>query len=522
MSRPSLPCSGDRAKAAESRPDAAAGRAGARRAGVLVHPTALGGPCGLGDLGPATLRFLDRARDSGLGAWQLLPLSPTGPGHSPYAGLSSFAGNPSLISPQTLERSGWLPRGCVADAPAFEHGRVDFARAAPWRSRLLDEAWRHFRRKASPAARRALEAFIEHPDQSEWLEDWALFAALRERERERPWFDWDGELRRREPGAMRAARGELGQRVAFHRFIQFVFFRQWSAVRRAARRRGIELMGDLPYYVAHDSADVWARQELFRLDGSGRALTVGGVPPDYFSKTGQRWGNPTYDWSRLEQTDYDWWISRLRANLRQVDRLRLDHFRGFAAYWEIDASERTAVRGRWVAGPGRDLFDAVRERLGALPLIAEDLGVITPDVDALREALGLPGMQVLQFAFPEPSNRHLPEQHPPRSVVYTGTHDNDTTRGWFEKLDLGQRQRVLSYLRTTPDDVVWRMVEAAYRSAAELAVVPLQDFLGLGSEARMNRPGTRRGNWAWRITPRAFTRKLAARLSDLARETGRR
>ncbi len=492
-----------------------------RIAGVLVHPTSLSGPGGLGDLGPSTERFLDRIRDAGLRAWQVLPLVPTGPGNSPYSGLSAFAGNPLLISPQRLERSGWLPRGSVANSPRFPATRIDFERVAPWRSELLVRSWKQFRRHASQAARRRLAAFVEHTDRQAWLSDWALYSALKLRHDGRPWYAWDHPLRTRLPTALKAAEAELADDVAFCRYVQFLFHEQWNAIRRACRRRDIAVVGDLPYYVAHDSHDVWAHQQLFRLDDSGRALEVGGVPPDYFSESGQRWGDPLFDWDRMAATGYRWWIDRLRTNLDRVDLLRLDHFRGFAAYWRIDATQETAAQGCWLPGPGRALFDAARASLGDLPLIAEDLGVITEDVDALKDELGLPGMQVLQFGHDDPQSRHRTEHHREHSVAYTGTHDNDTSRGWFESLPGDQRARILDELQATDRTVVSKMVEAVFRSRAALVVVPLQDLLDLGSAARLNRPGQAGGNWSWRVSPRAFTPALARRLRRLARTTSR-
>jgi 4-alpha-glucanotransferase len=493
-----------------------------RRAGVLLHPTSLPGPHGIGDAGPTSLRFLDRIADAGLGAWQLLPLGPCGPGHPPYSALSAFAGNPLLISLQRLEKQGWLPRDATEDRPSFPTGHVEYAKVESWKDRLLRSSWEQFRRAGSATAKRRLAAFVEHPHQSVWLEDWVLFAALRRRFSQRSWTEWDRELRLREPVALRDARHDLAEEIAYQRYLQFVFDAQWSAVRRAAVARGIQIVGDAPYYVALDSADVWAHRGLFKLDGEGRPLRVAGVPPDYFSETGQLWGNPVYDWPRLAEQGYRWWIERVEAQLRKSDRLRLDHFRGFAAYWEVEAGEPTAVRGRWAPGPGAALFRDLRAALGDLPLIAEDLGMITEDVHELRDAVGLPGMHVLQFAFDgEDDNPHRPERHATRSVVYTGTHDNDTTRGWFDSLATPDRVRVLKRLGATAENVVWRMIEVAYQSKAELAVVPLQDVLGLDSRARMNRPGEARGNWTWRTPRPLLDARSKERLRDLAGRTGR-
>jgi len=493
-----------------------------RRAGILLHPTSLPGSHGIGDAGPTSLRFLDQIADAGFSAWQVLPLGPCGPGHSPYSALSAFAGNPLLISLQRLETRGWLPRGATAGRPEFPLDHVDYPEVAAWKAHLLRSSWEHFQRHRSAAAERRLAAFVEHPHQAVWLEDWALFAALRRRFSQRSWLEWDRELRLREPAALRRAQHELAEEIGYQRYVQFVFGTQWSAVRRAAAARGIQIVGDAPYYVALDSADVWTHRGLFKLDGEGRPLRVAGVPPDYFSETGQLWGNPVYDWPRLAEQGYRWWIERVETHLRQFDRLRLDHFRGFAAYWEVDGGERTAVRGRWVPGPGAALFRALNAALGKLPLIAEDLGVITDDVLELRDAVGLPGMHVLQFAFDnDDDNPHRPERHATRSVVYTGTHDNDTTRGWFDSLAAPERERVLNRLGATAENVVWRMIEVAYQSKAELAVVPLQDLLGLNSRARMNRPGVARGNWTWRAPRPVLDARRKECLRDLAGRTGR-
>jgi 4-alpha-glucanotransferase len=492
-----------------------------RAAGVLAHATSLPGPCGIGDLGPGTVRFLDWIAEAGLRLWQLLPLGPAGLHGSPYSSPSSYAGNPLLISPQQLAGAGWLPAGALDNLPPFPEGSVQFSSVEPWKMELLRHSWHRFDRAVPLEVRWELERFIEQPEQAHWLEDWALYAALKERFKGSAWIEWDDELRRRLPSALRAAGRELSEEIAFHRYLQFLFFRQWSELRREAQARGITLLGDLPFYVAPDSADIWSHQELFQLDDAGRPLKVGGVPPDYFSKTGQLWGNPLYRWERIAERGYEWWIERIRASIRLVDILRLDHFRGFASYWEIGAEEETAVAGRWAPGPGKPLFDALRDALGSLPMIAEDLGLITPDVEELRMELGLPGMRVLQFAFDDPASTHRPENHTEDCVVFTGTHDNDTLRGWFNSLEEPAQRDLLEYLDATPERVVWRMIEAAYGSPADLALVPLQDLFGLGSEARMNRPGLAEGNWSWRAREASLTLDLASNLRSLAVSTGR-
>jgi 4-alpha-glucanotransferase len=492
-----------------------------RAAGVLAHPTSLPGPYGVGDLGIESVEFLDWIAEAGLKVWQVLPLGPTGPDGSPYSSPSAFAGNPLLISPEGLVRAGWLGREDLRAPVELPAERFDFALAGNFKTDLLRRSWERFSNRATKRHRDEFQAFVEHPDQAYWLEDWALYAAIKARSGGRSWIRWPRGLRMREPDELRAAARELDGEISYQRFLQFVFFRQWERTRSEAATRGITLFGDVPFYVAEDSADVWAHRELFHLDDDGRPNRVAGVPPDYFSKTGQLWGNPVYRWDRLAERGYRWWIQRIRANLRLVGSLRLDHFRGFAAYWEIESGAKTAAEGHWVEGPGRSLFDALEAELGDLPLVAEDLGVITEDVEALRDTLDLPGMHVLQFAFGDPDSKHLPRHHTSRSVVYTGTHDNDTLRGWFKTLGQDERRRVLDFLDAEPDDVVWKMIEAVYESPARVALVPLQDLLGLGSEARMNRPGTSRGNWSWRVSAAALTLEVAARLRRLAARAGR-
>ncbi len=492
-----------------------------RRAGVLAHPTSLPGPFGVGDVGPSAFAFCDWVAAAGQSVWQLLPVGPTGRGHSPYACLSAFAGNPLLISPEWLHRQTWLPRKKLARSPTFPVTRVDFGRAESWKHQLLRESWEYFKSRASPESKLELERFVEAPEQACWLGEWSMFAALKDRFAGRAWFQWDPDLKCRRPSALRSAAAELADTIAFHRYLQFVFFSQWAELRRHARSLGIELLGDVPIYVAHDSADVWAHHELFQLDERRDPIKVAGVPPDYFSETGQLWGNPLFRWDRMAVDGYAWWIDRLRATLRLADRVRLDHFRGFAAYWEVDAHASTAEHGRWVPGPGLAFFREVESALGGLPFVAEDLGVITDDVRALRRELGLPGMRVLQFALGDDDNEHHPENHTPDSVVYTGTHDNDTARGWFSGLDDDSRSIVLDSLSTDDRRVVRRLVELAYDSVADLAIIPLQDLFDLGSQARMNTPGVSDGNWSWRVSGRRLTAKRAAKLRTPVERSGR-
>jgi len=491
-----------------------------RSAGILLHPTSLPGPFAIGDVGPCAERFLAWAEAAGQRLWQVLPLGPTGAGNSPYTSASAFAGNPLLISPELLAEEGLLG---VADpgVPWNVDGRVDFAAARPWKERCLRASWGRFRAEAAPALREELEAFAAAPEQTPWLEDWARFAALKGRFGDRAWTEWGPDLAFRDPDALAAADAELADEIAFHRYVQFVFARQWRRLKTRAAARGIALVGDIPIYVAHDSADVWANQDLFELDGAGRPMAVAGVPPDYFSATGQLWGNPLYRWDRLEDEGFRWWIARIRSCLAACDLLRIDHFRAFAAYWSVPAVERTALGGRWVPGPGRRLFDAAREALGPLPILAEDLGDIDADVRALLDALGFPGMKVLQFGFYGSDSEYLPHRHVPNAVVYTGTHDNDTARGWYGALKPEERERVWDYLGSDGREVEWSLIRAAYGSVADRAMVPLQDVLGLGSEARMNTPSEPADNWRWRAPEDAWRPELAARLKRMAILSGR-
>ncbi len=492
----------------------------ARQAGVLLHPTSLPSQFGVGDLGPAADAFLDWASEAGLALWQVLPAGPTGPHHSPYDGLSAFAGNPLLISPEWLVEEGLLPAGALDGAPDFPVGRVDWERVLPFRRRLLEESFRHAR-SLGAKIEGEIARFAGAPSQAAWLPDWVLFAALREKNESRAFMEWDPALALREETALAAARVDLAEAIAFHTYTQFLFFRQWQRVKAAANARGISILGDVPIYVAGDSADVWAHRRLFALSEDGRPTVVAGVPPDDFSADGQRWGHPLYRWDVLAEEGYDWWIERIRLNLRLADAVRLDHFRGFSTYWEVPASAATAREGRWVNGPGLMLFMAIQHALGDVGLVAEDLGVLTDDVRRLLEVLGLPGMKVLQFAFGELDSEHLPHHHVSNSVVYTGTHDNDTTRAWFAALPEDARARFCDYLGTPGEDAAWDLIRAAYASVADRAVVPMQDILNLGAEGRMNVPGRTGQNWDWRAAKDAFSPEVAGRLRRLATLTGR-
>ena len=493
----------------------------ARSCGLLLHPTSLPGRFGIGGLGAEARRFVEFLAAGRQSLWQVLPLGPTGYGDSPYQSFSAFAGNPLLIDPELLVEDGLLAASELSDPPAFPQDRVDYGAVIPYRAALLDSAWRRW--SAGAGDRAGFEAFREAA--GSWLPDFALFMALKRRFGERGlhvWNRWPVELARREPSALQRARRELAQEIGAEELQQFLFFRQWGALKGLAAERGIRLIGDIPIFVAHDSADVWAHQELFRLTPAGGPEVVAGVPPDYFSATGQLWGNPLYDWQRLAATGYRWWLQRARATLALVDLVRLDHFRGFQACWAVPAGEPTAERGRWVKGPGADFLRALRGELGGLPFIAEDLGVITPAVERLRDRFGLPGMKVLQFAFDGMSaNPFLPHNYGERCVVYTGTHDNDTTLGWYRGESEKTHDQVRRYLARDGQDVGWDLVRLAYACVAAMAVVPLQDVMKLGSQARMNYPSRAEGNWQWRFTPPMLNEEIGGRLRELALMYGR-
>jgi len=481
-----------------------------RASGVLLHVSSLPSPYGIGDVGPAALAWVDRLHEIGQSWWQALPLGPTGYGNSPYQSLSSFAGNELLISPDGLIEDGLLPASERA-GHSFSSAVVDYDVAIPFKSRLLETAWTSFSGGARPDLRSSFDRFCH--DQAHWLDDYALFRALKAKYQGAYYLEWPAVLVQRTPAAVTSARRELAGHIDQVRFSQFLLFRQGERLKEHARAKGVRLIGDLPFFVSPDSSDVWANPELFLLDPSHRPRFVAGVPPDYFSSRGQLWGNPVYDWDALRRTGYRWCIDRLRALLAHVDAIRLDHFRGFAAAWHIPAGAPTAQTGQWVPGPGADFFSAVERELGGLPFIAEDLGLITPDVNALRDHVRVPGTRVLQFAFDGHSdNPYLPENYIPNSVVYTGTHDNPTTREWYQELPDAQRRIFWSYLKRPAggdSDAAPALMQLAWSSRAALAIAPLQDVLNLGREARMNVPGRTEGNWRWRcpeemLTPAVF------------------
>ena len=493
-----------------------------RASGLLLHVTSLPSPYGVGDVGPAAIAWIDQLCEAGQSWWQALPLGPTGYGNSPYQSLSSFAGNGLLISPDWLIEDGLLRSGDCA-APSFSPSAVDYNASIQFKYQLLEKAWTNFT-KARPAELQiAFDQFCH--EQGHWLEDYALFRALKIRYNGAYYLEWPRELVRRTPTALVEARRELPNQVDQVRFAQFLLFRQGERLKKHARAKGVRLIGDLPFFVSPDSSDVWANPELFLLDDQRRPRFVAGVPPDYFSSQGQLWGNPVYNWDALRQTGYRWCIDRLRALLAHVDVIRLDHFRAFAAAWHVPAGSPTAQSGQWVPGPGADFFNAVKKELGGLRFIAEDLGLITADVYALRDQFQVPGTRVLQFAFDGSStNPYLPDNYPSNAVVYTGTHDNPTTREWYEELPPNQRQNLAHYLNSPQLDsreIAWDLIRLAWSSPAALALAPLQDILNLGAEARMNIPGRADGNWSWRSTEELLAAADFHSLRDLTRSSNR-
>jgi 4-alpha-glucanotransferase len=493
-----------------------------RASGLLLHVTSLPTPYGIGDVGPAAIAWIDQLSDSGQSWWQALPLGPTGYGNSPYQALSSFAGNGLLISPDWLIEDGLLHSSDCATS-SFSRSAVDYKTVIPFKHGLLEKAWSNFVRGAPAELRVAFEQFCY--EQAHWLEDYALFRALKIRYNGAYYLDWPTELVQRAPKALAQARRDLANQVDQVCFAQFLLFRQGERLEKHARAKGVRLIGDLPFFVSPDSSDVWANPELFFLDDQRRPRFVAGVPPDYFSAQGQLWGNPVYHWDTLRQTDYRWCIDRLRALLAHVDVIRLDHFRAFAAAWHVPAGAPTAQSGQWVRGPGADFFKAVKKELGGLPFIAEDLGLITADVHALRDQIQVPGTRVLQFAFDGNSgNPYLPHNYPSNAVVYTGTHDNATSRGWYEELPPYQRQNLWHYFNSPQSDsreVAWHLMHLAWSSPAALAIAPLQDLLNLGAEARMNVPGCAQGNWSWRCTKDLLSAADFHWLHDLTRSSNR-
>jgi 4-alpha-glucanotransferase len=497
-----------------------------RSSGILLHPTSLPGAHGIGDFGPEAYRFIDFLESAGQKLWQVLPLNPTGYADSPFQCFSASAGNPLLISLERLADAGFLGEKELEGAANFSLESVDYAAASRFKMQLLRKAARNFFANGSTEDTRQFETFAR--ENEAWLEDFALFMALKEAHGMIAWTEWPDDLTMRGPEVVRSWSERLSSEIAAHKFFQYEFFQQWQALRAYGQERNVRIIGDIPIYVAHDSADVWVNRGFFLLDEHGRPAKVAGVPPDYFSATGQLWGNPIYNWARLRERNYRWWVERLRSALRLYDFVRIDHFRGFEAYWEVSANETTAMHGRWVKGPGRELFAVLREELGDLPVIAENLGVITPEVEAIRHEFELPGMAILQFAFgndPQaPSFK--PHNYVRELVAYTGTHDNDTAVGWWTSgggdstrtpEDVTREHAYArAYLGFKDDPINWVLIRGIMASVANTAIAQMQDVLGLGSEARMNLPGKSHGYWRWRMKPGAASAQIAARLRELA------
>lgn len=494
-----------------------------RTSGVLLHPTSLPSPFGIGDFGESAYQFVDFLVTARQSLWQVLPLGPTGYGDSPYQSFSAFAGNPLLISPTRLVAQGVLPETAVSQIPSFPSHEVDYGPVIEYKMDLLRQAFTHFETNATAEQKEAFTQFCA--DQFDWLEDYALFMALKDHHVEHEggvWNTWPKPIAMRQPEAMKKWSKKLAEEVQFHRFLQFLFFEQWLAVKAYANQNGIQIVGDIPIFVAFDSADVWANRELFYLDEEGEATVIAGVPPDYFSETGQRWGNPLYRWDKMAERGYIWWAKRLEMSFTQADIVRIDHFRGFDAYWEIPAEEETAVVGRWVKGPGKQFFKAMREQLGDLPLIAEDLGVITPEVIELRDAFDFPGMKILQFAFGgEQNSTFLPHTFTANSVVYPGTHDNETVLGWYKNASFAEQDHIRKYMGINGFDISWDMIRLSHMSVANMSIIPMQDLLSLDNSARMNFPGKVGGYWRWRFEWHKVDHFVAHRLKELTEIYGR-
>ncbi len=485
-----------------------------RSSGILLHPTSLPGRCGIGDLGENAYKFVDLLAECQQKLWQVCPLGPTGYGDSPYQCFSAFAGNPLLISLEMLEKEGMLSGDDLVFDELFDDHSVDYGRIIQVKQTLLKKAHANFSASATPEQKQHYEIFCEK--EYEWLEDYTLFMALKEHHNWAVWNTWEKNLVTRDTDTLAAWRTKLADQISYQKFIQYLFFKQWFALKEYLNTKNIKIIGDVPIFAAYDSADAWSHPDLFYFDEKGYPIFVAGVPPDYFSATGQLWGNPLYRWDVMRKREYEWWIARIAKTLELVDIVRLDHFRGFAKYWRVRVGEKTAVNGTWEPGPGKYLFHTIEKALGELPIIAEDLGVITPDVVELREKFDFPGMKVLQFAFDtKEENDYLPHTYNKNCIVYTGTHDNDTILGWYESCSEEERQWVNTYLQTDGNDICWDFIRAAWSSVADVAIVPLQDLLGLGSEARMNTPATLGQNWKWRFTRDMPSEHIIKRLKML-------
>ena len=489
-----------------------------RSSGILFHPTSLPGKYGIGTLGKEAYAFIDFLKKSRQKLWQIFPLGPTGYGDSPYQSFSSFAGNPYLIDFDLLIEAHLLSEEDLRDVFFGDNEEyIDYGAIYNQKYPLLRKAYENFKSSDNHEMRENLEHFKR--ENASWLNDYSLYISLKNHFNGLPWNEWAHDIKNREHGAMEHYKNELADDIEYHNFIQFLFFKQWGDVKRYANENGIKIIGDIPIFVAADSSDAWANPEIFLFDEERKPVKVAGVPPDYFSATGQLWGNPLYNWQKLKETNYSWWVERVRANLSTCDIIRIDHFRGFEAYWAVPYGDDTAINGQWEPGPGIDLFNAIKSQLGELPIIAEDLGLMTQGVIDLREATGFPGMKILGFAFDSgEENDYLPHTYTKNCVVYTGTHDNDTLIGWFQKAKEEDRQFARDYLNSRSDDEIhWDAIRGAWSSVANMAISPVQDFLGLGSEARINTPGVAAGNWQWRLRHEVLTDEMAERIAKLTR-----
>lgn len=489
-----------------------------RLSGVLLHPSSLPGKYGIGTLGAGAYQFVDWLYEAGQKVWQILPLGPTDWSHSPYQAYSAFAGNPDLIDLEKLTESGLLQTAMPEDSPAFPENRINFGKVLPFRSKLLEEAYENFK----------LNKGFDTPEYHHfwdkhwwWLESWSLFDACSQNLPGKDWSKWEVSLQMREEAALFKYYTKYKETVNFSRFLQFIFFKQWFEIKNYANSKGISIFGDIPLYVAYNSADVWSNQPLFLLDENRKPALVGGVPPDYFSETGQLWGNPLFDWEKMRKQGYEWWMARIHFNLTLFDLVRIDHFRGLESFWAVPATEKNAINGSWMKAGGEELLKLLKDQIGPLPIVAEDLGLITEEVDLLRRKFEMPGMKVLQFAFSEEAdNTHLPHNYTKDFVAYTGTHDNNTTNGWIDSLSLKEKEHVQKYMGTDSLNA-WSFIRKAEESVARIAIVPMQDILGLGTAARMNKPGTVKGNWLWRMSPSQFKKSDGTKLLGLTRLFGR-
>ena len=491
-----------------------------RASGILLHPTSLPGKYGIGTLGKEAFDFIDFLVKAKQQYWQILPLGPTGFADSPYQCFSAHAGNPNLIDFDLLVKQKLLHPDDLADYPSFGDGAVQYEAVQKARLPLLRKAFQSFLMYADNMEKMAYRTFLK--EQSKWINDYALFRAIKANRGQRPWYEWEPELKRGDEEAVKAIQTTLHDEINFYKFQQFLFFRQWFAVKDYAHKNKIKIIGDIPLYIALDSADAWSNPEFFEFDANLNPIRVGGVPPDYFSETGQLWGNPLFRWDTLKETGYQWWCERIRTSLLLYDIIRIDHSRGFASYWAVPFEEKTAINGQWIEGPGKDFFEAMRREFGELPIIAEDLGVITPEVEDLRDSFGFPGMKILEFAFDSSeANDYIPHNYTRNFIVYTGTHDNDTVVGWFQKASAADQKHVIDYIGYNQQDIQWPFIRLAWASVANTAIIPLQDLLGLDSAGRMNLPGTTESNWQWRAKKSDFQHELAENLAHLTVLYGR-